>query len=58
VEVTGKGAHGLYASREVDAIDTCSERLLARIPVGPGRHGLCSHPQPGRCSPGHTGASR
>jgi hypothetical protein len=58
VEVTGKGAHGLYASREVYAIETRSERLLARIPVGPGHHGLCVYPQPGRCPPGHTGVLR
>jgi DNA-binding beta-propeller fold protein YncE len=40
------------------AIDTGSGRLLARIPVGAGPHGLCIYPQPGRYSLGHTGVFR
>jgi DNA-binding beta-propeller fold protein YncE len=43
---------------EVYAIDTGSGRLLARIPVGAGPHGLCIYPQPGRYSLGHTGVFR
>ncbi|HZD37626.1 MAG TPA: YncE family protein [Actinomycetes bacterium] len=44
--------------RQVYAIDTRSGRLLARIPVGAGPHGLCVWPQPGRYSLGHTGILR
>jgi DNA-binding beta-propeller fold protein YncE len=43
---------------EVYAIDTTSGKLLARIPVGKGPHGLCVYPQPGRYSLGHTGILR
>jgi YVTN family beta-propeller protein len=43
---------------EVYAIDTHNGKLLARIPVGLGPHGLCVYPQPGRYSLGHTGATR
>jgi len=43
---------------EVYALDTTSGRLLARIPVGSGPHGLCVYPQPGRYSLGHTGVFR
>ena len=43
---------------EVYAIDTADGRLLARIPVGKGPHGLCVYPQPGRYSLGHTGVFR
>ncbi len=43
---------------EVYAIDTRTGRLLARIPVGQGPHGLCVWPQPGRYSLGHTGIMR
>jgi YVTN family beta-propeller protein len=43
---------------EVYAIDTTSGRLLARIKVGRGPHGLCVFPQPGRYSTGHTGVFR
>ena len=43
---------------EVYAIDTDSGKLLARIPVGKGPHGLCVYPQPGRYSLGHTGLFR
>jgi YVTN family beta-propeller protein len=48
---------GRYDS-EVYAIDTQSGKLLARIPVGSGPHGLCVYPQPGRYSLGHTGVFR
>jgi DNA-binding beta-propeller fold protein YncE len=44
--------------REVYAIDTRSGRLLARVRVGAGPHGLCVYPQPGRYSLGHTGVFR
>ena len=43
---------------EVYAISTVDGRLLARIPVGRGPHGLCVWPQPGRYSLGHTGLMR
>jgi YVTN family beta-propeller protein len=43
---------------EVYAIDTRSGRLIKRIPVGRGPHGLCVYPQPGRYSLGHTGVFR
>jgi YVTN family beta-propeller protein len=42
----------------VYAIDTATGKLLARIPVGDGPHGLCVWPQPGRYSLGHTGIMR
>jgi DNA-binding beta-propeller fold protein YncE len=48
---------GRYNS-EVYAISTRTGRLLARIPVGRGPHGLCVWPQPGRYSLGHTGILR
>ncbi|HTW63449.1 MAG TPA: YncE family protein [Bryobacteraceae bacterium] len=48
---------GRYNS-EVYAIDTSDGKLLARIPVGRGPHGLCVFPQPGRYSLGHTGILR
>jgi YVTN family beta-propeller protein len=43
---------------EVYAIDARNGRLLRRIPVGQGPHGLCVWPQPGRYSIGHTGILR
>jgi YVTN family beta-propeller protein len=43
---------------EVYAISTSNGKLLARIPVGSGPHGLCVYPQPGRYSLGHTGVFR
>ena len=43
---------------EVYAISTTDGKLLARIPVGAGPHGLCVWPQPGRYSLGHTGILR
>jgi YVTN family beta-propeller protein len=48
---------GRYNS-EVYAIDTRSGRLLRRIPVGSGPHGVSVFPQPGRFSLGHTGVFR
>ena len=45
-------------SKEVYAIDTQTGKLLARIRVGKGPHGLCVYPQPGRYSLGHTGVFR
>jgi DNA-binding beta-propeller fold protein YncE len=48
---------GRYDS-EVYAISTVTGRLLHRIPVGRGPHGLCVWPQPGRYSIGHTGILR
>jgi DNA-binding beta-propeller fold protein YncE len=43
---------------EVYAISTRTGRLLHRIPVGSGPHGMCVWPQPGRYSIGHTGILR
>ncbi len=48
---------GRYDS-EVYAMDTDSGKLIARIAVGKGPHGLCVYPQPGRYSLGHTGVFR
>lgn len=48
---------GRYHS-EVYALDTGSGRLIERIPVGAGPHGLAVWPQPGRYSLGHTGNMR
>jgi YVTN family beta-propeller protein len=48
---------GRYDS-EVYAISTRTGRLLHRIHVGSGPHGLCVWPQPGRYSIGHTGILR
>jgi DNA-binding beta-propeller fold protein YncE len=42
----------------VYAMSTRNGRLLARIAVGSGPHGLCVFPQPGRYSMGHTGNFR
>jgi DNA-binding beta-propeller fold protein YncE len=42
----------------VYAIDTRSGKLIRRVPVGLGPHGLCVYPQPGRYSLGHTGIMR
>ena len=42
----------------VYAIDTTTGKLLNKIPVGSGPHGLCVFPQPGRYSLGHTGVYR
>ncbi len=43
---------------EVYAISTRTGRLLHRIPVGLGPHGMAVWPQPGRYSLGHTGNTR
>jgi YVTN family beta-propeller protein len=52
----------LWLSAEADdavyALSTRTGRPLRRIAVGPGPHGLCVHPQPGRFSLGHTGNYR
>jgi YVTN family beta-propeller protein len=42
----------------VYAIELATGKLLARIPVGNGPHGLAVFPQPGRYSLGHTGVFR
>jgi YVTN family beta-propeller protein len=42
----------------VYAIDTVTGKLLARVPVGAGPHGVCVWPLPGRYSLGHTGILR
>jgi DNA-binding beta-propeller fold protein YncE len=43
---------------EVYALSTSTGRLLHRVSVGAGPHGLCVWPQPGRYSIGHTGILR
>ena len=43
---------------QVYVLDTGTGRLLHRIKVGEGPHGLCVWPQPGRFSLGHTGNMR
>jgi YVTN family beta-propeller protein len=43
---------------QVYAINTKNGRVLARIRVGYGPHGVCVWPQPGRYSLGHTGILR
>ena len=48
---------GRYGN-EAYAIDTQTGKLLARVPVGAGPHGICVWPQPGRYSLGHTGIMR
>jgi DNA-binding beta-propeller fold protein YncE len=48
---------GRYNS-EVYALSTRTGRLLHRIRVGSGPHGMCVWPQPGRYSIGHTGILR
>ncbi len=45
-------------NQEVYAFDTADGRLLARIKVGKGPHGLAVFPQPGRYSLGHNGLYR
>ena len=50
--VTGRYNAVVYAIRLRDG------RLLARIKVGSGPHGLAVFPQPGRYSLGHTGVFR
>jgi YVTN family beta-propeller protein len=43
---------------EVYAISTRTGKLIRKIKVGRGPHGLCVWPQPGRYSLGHTGVMR
>ena len=45
-------------SQSVYVLDTSTGKLLHRIRVGKGPHGLCLFPQPGRYSMGHTGNFR
>jgi YVTN family beta-propeller protein len=46
------------ADDAVYALSTRTGRVLRKVAVGPGPHGLCVHPQPGRFSLGHTGNYR
>ncbi len=48
---------GRYNS-EVYVFDTRTGKVIKKIPVGNGPHGLCVWPQPGRFSLGHTGNMR
>ena len=63
-DMGGVSANGriLWLSGRYDgvvyAISTRTGRLLHRIRVGSGPHGLCVWPQPGRYSIGHTGILR
>ena len=63
-DMGGISANGrvLWVSGRYDgvvyAISTRTGKLLAKIPVGQGPHGLCVYPQPGRYSLGHTGVFR
>jgi DNA-binding beta-propeller fold protein YncE len=63
-DMGGVSANGrvLWLSGRYDnvvyAISTRTGRLLRKIPVGSGPHGLCVWPQPGRYSIGHTGILR
>jgi DNA-binding beta-propeller fold protein YncE len=59
VSVDGKvlWLSGRY-SGVVYALSTRTGKLLAKIRVGSGPHGLCVWPQPGRYSLGHTGILR
>jgi DNA-binding beta-propeller fold protein YncE len=54
--------HVLWLSGRYDAavyaINTRTGRLIRRVPVGFGPHGVCVFPQPGRYSLGHTGVYR
>jgi YVTN family beta-propeller protein len=42
----------------VYVIFTSTGKLVHKIKVGAGPHGLCVYPQPGRYSLGHTGVFR
>jgi DNA-binding beta-propeller fold protein YncE len=42
----------------VYVMSTKDGSMIKTIPVGPGPHGLCVWPQPGRYSLGHTGITR
>jgi YVTN family beta-propeller protein len=48
---------GRYSGVVYD-ISTVDGRLIKKIKVGSGPHGLCVYPQPGRYSLGHTGVFR
>src|SRR5205823_6309694 len=50
--------HSGRYSQSVYVLDTRTGKLLHRIRVGKGPHGLCLFPQPGRFSMGHTGNFR
>jgi YVTN family beta-propeller protein len=50
--LSGRYSHDVYA------VDVVHWRLIRRIRVGKGPHGLCVFPQPGRYSLGHTGVFR
>ena len=50
--VSGRYHHEIYG------FDTSTGKLVERIQVGNGPHGLCIFPQPGRYSLGHTGNYR
>jgi DNA-binding beta-propeller fold protein YncE len=50
--LSGRYDHAVYVLSAVDG------RLIKRIDVGNGPHGLCVWPQPGRYSLGHTGITR
>jgi hypothetical protein len=53
-----RGVDHMDFTAEVYAINTRTGRLIRRIKVGAGPHGLCVYPQPGRYSLRHTGALR
>lgn len=63
-DMGGVSADGtqLWLSGRYDGVvyvfDTSDGKLLAKIPVGKGPHGLSIWPQPGRFSLGHTGNMR
>ncbi|MFF0577882.1 YncE family protein [Streptosporangium saharense] len=63
-DMGGLSADGrrLWLSGRYDGVvyvfDTRSGRLIRKIPVGAGPHGLAVYPQPGRYSLGHTGIFR
>jgi YVTN family beta-propeller protein len=63
-DMGGVSADGkqLWLSGRYDSVvyvfDTGDGRLLSKIQVGKGPHGLCVYPQPGRYSLGHTGIFR
>jgi hypothetical protein len=46
------------AADAIYAVSTRTGRVLRKVTVGQGPHGLCVHPQPGRFSLGHTGNYR
>jgi DNA-binding beta-propeller fold protein YncE len=63
-DMGGVSANGrvLWLSGRYDeavyAINTRTGKLIRRVPVGFGPHGVCVFPQPGRYSLGHTGVYR